>query len=176
MPAPVAMSILKGAEKLIPLVQWDPLDPRLQLLRALVASISSYVFFNSGECNALCLATDMVITTDHITIRLREEKGKKSLRAGLRSTRRIACSDLPRVGHLLRAYFAGVNTMGPPLARRWALCREEDKTQCTVLNFSTWLHAAFTTQGTSPSRLLLYVPLPTQRSCLRRLRHQGPPH
>ncbi len=52
---------------------------------------------------------------------------------------------MPRIGHLLRAYFAGVNTMGPPLARRWALCREEDKTQWTASTISTWLHAAFNT-------------------------------
>ena len=106
------------------MVQWDPLDPRLQLLRA---SVASYIFFNRGECIAFCLAKDMVVTNDHITLRLREGKGKKGLRAGLRNTRQIACYDLPRAGHLLRACFAGINTMGPPLTRRWALCREEDK-------------------------------------------------
>jgi len=93
---------------------------------------------------ALCL------TTDHITLRLREEKGKKGLRAGLRNTRQKACSDLPRMGHLLRAYFAGVRTMGPPLACRWALCRGENKPQWTASTISTWLHSAFTIAGHSP--------------------------
>jgi len=65
------MSILEGAEQLLPLVQWDPLDPRPQLLRALVASITDYIFFNRGKCSALCLAEDLVIITGHITHQLR---------------------------------------------------------------------------------------------------------
>ena len=69
LPAPVAMFILEGAEHMPPLVQWDPLDPRLQLLRASIAFISSYIFFNRGECSAICLAEDMVVTIDHITLR-----------------------------------------------------------------------------------------------------------
>ena len=32
LPSPVVLFILEGAEHLLPLVQWDPLDPRLQLL------------------------------------------------------------------------------------------------------------------------------------------------
>ena len=96
-------------------------------MRASVASIVSYVFFNRGECSALCLTEDLVETTDHITLRLREEKGHKALRAGMQNTRQIGCSELPRVGHMLRAYFAGTNTVGPPLARRCALSRVEDK-------------------------------------------------
>ncbi len=102
------------------MVHWDPWDPRLHLLRSSVASIVSYGFFNRGECSALCLIEDMVVTNDHITLRLREEKGHKALRAGMRNTRHIGCSGLPRVGNLLKAYFAGTSTMGPPLARRWA--------------------------------------------------------
>ena len=128
LPAPVALSILEGAEHLLPLVQLDPRDSRLQLLRASIAASASYIFFNRGECIALCLAEDLVVTTDHITLRIREEKGKKSLRAGLPDTRQIAWSDLTRMAHMLRSYFSGVNTMGPPLTRRWALSREGDKT------------------------------------------------
>jgi hypothetical protein len=150
LPAPVALSILEGAEHLLPLVQWDPLDPRLQFIRASVASIASFIFFNRGECNVLCLAEDLVVTTDHITLRLREEEGNKGLRASLRNTRQIACSDLPRVGHMLRAYFAGVGTMGSPLKRRWTLCREEDKTQWTASTITTWLQGAYTRACHSP--------------------------
>jgi len=65
-------------------------------MRASVASISSNIFFNRGECNAFCLAEDLVVTDDYITLRLREEKGHKTLRSGIRNTRQIACSDLPR--------------------------------------------------------------------------------
>jgi len=46
LPAPVAMSILEGAEHMLPSVQWDPWEPRLQLMRASVAPVVSYIFFN----------------------------------------------------------------------------------------------------------------------------------
>ena len=78
LPAPVALSILKGAEHLLPLVQWDPLDPRLQLFRASVASISSYIFFNRGECSALYLAEGLVVTTDNITFRFGMRKERRA--------------------------------------------------------------------------------------------------
>ena len=138
LPAPVALSILEGAEHMIPSVHWDPRDPRLHLPRASVASIISYVFFNRGECSALCLTEDLVVTNDHITLRMREEKGHKALRAGMRNTRQIGSSDHPRVGNQLRPPFAGTNTMGPPLARRWVLSREEDKAQWTASTLTTW--------------------------------------
>jgi hypothetical protein len=146
----VTQSNLEGAEHMLPLVHWDPRDSRLHLLRASVASIVSYVFFNRGECSAICLTEDLVVTNDNITLRMREEKGHKSLRAGMRNTRQIGCSDLPRVGNLLMAYFAGTNTMGPPLARRWALSRVEDKAPWTASTLTTWLQEAFTKAGHGP--------------------------
>ena len=88
-----------------------------------------------------------MVTNDHITLRLREEKGHKTLRAGMRNTRRIGCSDLPRVGNLLKAYIAGTSTMAPPLARRWALNRSEGKAPWTASTLTTWLHEAFTKAG-----------------------------
>ena len=99
--APVALSILEGAKNMLPLVHWDPWDPRLLFPRASVASIVSYVFINRGARSALSLTEDLVVTNDHITLRLREEKGHKTLRAGMRNTRQIGCSDLPRVVNLL---------------------------------------------------------------------------
>ena len=48
LPAPVALSILEGAKHLLLSVHWAPRDPRLQLMRASVASITSYFFFNRG--------------------------------------------------------------------------------------------------------------------------------
>jgi hypothetical protein len=77
------------------------------------------------------------VTNDHITLRLREEKRHKALRAGMRNTRQIACSDMPRVGNLLKAYFAGIGSMVPPLTRRWALSHEEDKAQWSASTLST---------------------------------------
>jgi hypothetical protein len=71
------MFIIEGAEQLLPSVQWDPLDPRLQLLRASAAVISSYIFLNRIECSALCLAEDMLVTTDHIALWLWEETRKE---------------------------------------------------------------------------------------------------
>ena len=150
LPAPVALSILEEAENMLPLVHWDPRNPRLLLLRASIASIVSYVFFNRGECSALCLIEDLVVTNDHITLRLREEKGHKALRAGMRNTRQIGCSDLPRVATLLRAYFAGTSSMGPPLARRWALNHAEDKAPWTASTLTVWLQTAYTTAGHEP--------------------------
>ena len=68
----------------------------------------------------------------------------------MRNTRQIGCSDLPRVVNLLRAYFAGTITMGPPLTRRWALSHVEDKAPWTASTLMTWLHAAFTKAGHKP--------------------------
>jgi len=57
---------------------------------------------------------------------------------------------LPIVAHMLRAYVDGVSTMGPPLTRKWALSREEDKTQWTASTLSILLHEAFTKAWHSP--------------------------
>ncbi len=91
-----------------------------------------------------------MMTNDHITLRLREEKGHKSLRAGMRNTRQIGCSDLLKVVNLLRASFAGTRTMGHTLARRWALTHAEDKAPWTASTLTTWLHDAFTKAGHEP--------------------------
>ena len=94
-----------------------------------------------------------MVTNNYTTLRLREEKGHKDLREGMRNKRQIVCSGLPRVGHMLRAYFVGTSTMGPPLTRRWALSHEEDKAHWTASTLSTWLHEVFTKAGHSPPRL-----------------------
>ena len=57
------------------------------------SSIISYIFFNRGEYNALCLAEDLVVTTDHDALQLREEKGRKVLRAGLPNTSQLECQE-----------------------------------------------------------------------------------
>ena len=73
LPAPVALAIMEDAEHMLPSVHWDPWDPTLHLMRASVASIVAYIFVNRGECNALCLTEDLVVTNDLIALRLREE-------------------------------------------------------------------------------------------------------
>ena len=98
---------------MLPLVHWDPRDPRLHFLRACVASIVSYVFFNRRECIALCPIEDLVVTSDHITLRLREEKGHKALRAGMRNTMQIGRSDLPRVRKPAKGVLHGHQYHGP---------------------------------------------------------------
>ncbi len=105
----------------------------------------------------MCLTEDLVATNEHITLRLREKKGKKALCAGLRSIRQIACSKLPRVGNLLCAYFAGVVTMGPSFIRRWALSRGENKTVWTASTLTIWLQEAFTKAGHAPPQGLCWT-------------------
>ncbi len=83
----MALSIVEGAEHVLSSVHWISRDPRLQLFRASVAFVVSYIIFNRGKCSALCLTEDLVVTIDHITLRLREEKKHKALRAGMRNTR-----------------------------------------------------------------------------------------
>jgi len=52
------------------------------MLRAAVATIASYVFFNRRECSACAMSGDLVIGNNHITLLLRHEKGRKGLNAG----------------------------------------------------------------------------------------------
>ena len=54
-PAPVALAILELGEKLLTMTTSDPEDTNLPVLRATVATIASYVFFNRGECSACAL-------------------------------------------------------------------------------------------------------------------------
>ncbi len=99
-------------------------DPDLDLLRAAIATITSYVFFNRGECGACALRGDIVVDDSFVTLLLRKEKDKKALGTGQRNVRQIPCSEAPRFAALLRAFFAGQHSMkglhGRRL-RRWAL-------------------------------------------------------
>ena len=70
-PAPVMLRILELAESLLPFVHWDSRSPKMLLLRAAVASIISYLFFNRGECSACALSSDIVVDEMHITVLLR---------------------------------------------------------------------------------------------------------
>ena len=81
-PAPVALSILILAEKLLVMVQWDHSDQRLSLLRACIVSVASYMFFNRGECSSTALSSDLKVDDSHVTLRLRNEKGHKARNKG----------------------------------------------------------------------------------------------
>ncbi len=80
MPAPVAYAILELAERLLASIRVH-LDHRVPLLRASVATIAAYVFFNRGKCSACAHTGDLVVSNTRITVLLRKEKGHKGLKA-----------------------------------------------------------------------------------------------
>ena len=143
LPAPVALKILELAERLLLTVEFHWIDvDNLALLRAAVATITAYMFFNRGECGACALRGDIVVNEDFITLLLRQEKGKKALAAGLMNVRQIPCSQAPRIAALLGSFFKGQKSMkkrkGPPL-RRWALSPAEDLELWSADTVSGWL-------------------------------------
>jgi len=127
-PAPVVLAILELAERLLKRVHWDSPGHNndTALLRACIASIASYIFFCRGECGACARREDLVVDATHITLRLRKEKGKKSLREGRRTTRQILKEDMPRVANVLQAFFKGMHMKGQMRALRWAMSATED--------------------------------------------------
>ena len=70
LPAPVALQILELAEGLQLAVEFHTRDPDLPLLRAAVAIITSYTFFNRGECGANALRGDIVVEGEFLTLLL----------------------------------------------------------------------------------------------------------
>jgi hypothetical protein len=142
LPAPVALEILELAESLQLSVQFHWSDPDLDLLRAAVATITAYMFFNRGECGACALHGDIVVDNDFVTLLLRDEKGKKALGAGQRNVRQIPCSKAPRFAALLRAFFAGQHSMkgrNGQRSRRWSLGPSEDTALWSADTVSGWL-------------------------------------
>jgi len=75
LPAPVALAILEKAEEFLKGVQWAAHDQTdNMLLRACIATIASYVFFNREECGACARREDLVVNNTHITLRLNKER------------------------------------------------------------------------------------------------------
>ena len=97
-------------------------------MRAYIASIVSYAFFNQGECNSAALAKGMVVDDSHITLRLPNEKTQKARNKGHRSVRRIAVRDVPGIIAALTGYFTGTVTLDQR-KRRWALSPAKDATR-----------------------------------------------
>jgi hypothetical protein len=149
LPAPVMLSILELAERLLPIVRWDVRDPKLLLLRAAVASMVSYIFFNRGECSACALTSDLVVDKKHITLLLRKEKGLKNLQEGHMRTRQVPCDRAPRIAAMLAAFITRTGKMGQR-RHRWALSPAEDKEQWSSYTLSGWLSAAFTAASQRP--------------------------
>jgi len=143
LPAPVALAVLELAEKLLPMVQWDSCYPNLLLLRAAVASVTSFLFFNRGECSACALASDLVVNDTHITLLLRHEKGKKDLQEGQMRSRQVPCQGVPRIATVLAAFLTKACAMGKR-TRRWSLSPAEDKEVWSASTLSGWLQAAYT--------------------------------
>jgi len=72
-------AILKG-------VQWAARsNTGITLVRACIASITSYVFFCREECSACERREDLVLDATHITLRQRKEKGKHTFREGIKN-------------------------------------------------------------------------------------------
>jgi hypothetical protein len=55
LPAPIVLTILEMGERLLR-SSWTPHDPDIAFLRAIVATVTSYVFFNRGEWSVCTIA------------------------------------------------------------------------------------------------------------------------
>ena len=77
LPISVAYAIMGLDEYIILKADWTPQDPHLTVLRAAIASIVSYVFFNRGECSACALTSHLVVRSTHIHVESTTRKGGK---------------------------------------------------------------------------------------------------
>ncbi len=73
--------MLELAEHLLSSIR-NQSDHRVPLLRAAVATIAAYMFFNRGQCSACAHAGDLVVSDDHVTLLLRNKKGRNALESG----------------------------------------------------------------------------------------------
>ena len=114
----------------------------MRVLRAEVATVASYVFFNRGECNVCALSKDLVVSSTRITLLLRHEKGRKCVNAGYKNVRQIASNEPPRIATQRRAFFEGHASMARPrgsLARRCSITLRKDFEMRSALNLTEWL-------------------------------------
>ena len=71
LPAPFNFNILELVEGLLHTVEFHFLDPDLTLLRAGVATITAYTFFNRGKCDACALCDEIIVDDELVTLLLR---------------------------------------------------------------------------------------------------------
>jgi hypothetical protein len=81
----------------------------------------------------------LVVNDTHITLRLRKEKGRQSLREGQNNTRQILKEDMPRVAKALQAFFRLTATTSKMRVMRWAISAEEDGCEWTASTSTIWL-------------------------------------
>ena len=91
-----------------------------------------------------------MVDSTHITLRLGKEKGQQARHEGRKNTRQILREDMPRVANALASFFKGVESMGKPRARRWALNNDEDRCKWTANESTRWLQAAYKAVGHYP--------------------------
>jgi hypothetical protein len=121
------LAILAKAEALLKVVHWEcPRTDNNTLMRACIASITSYVFLCRGECGACARSEVLVVNGTHVTLRLNKEKGQQRLREGRKNTRQILVDDMPRVTKAIKDFFEGMRVM-KTRAKRWALTAKEYK-------------------------------------------------
>jgi hypothetical protein len=153
LPAPVALAILELGEGLLRTITWTPQDPDMPLLRAAVATVASYVFFDRGECSACAKAQDVAVNDTHITLLLRHEKGHKGLSAGYINVRQIAVLKAPRIAALPSAFFKGQRSMGPSgekLSCRYSITPQEENEMWSADTLTEWLRAAYMATDSLP--------------------------
>ena len=91
-----------------------------------------------------------MVDASHITLRLRMEKGRKSLREGRRNTRQILRKDMPRVAAALQAFFNGMHRRGRMRNLRWAMNAKEDDSKWSAKTATEWLQTAYKATGNNP--------------------------
>jgi hypothetical protein len=149
----VALAILELGDKLLIETAWTLAAPIMPVLRAAIATIASYVFFNRGECSACALLRYLVVSNTRITLLPQREKGRKGVNAGYMKVRQIASNESPRIAALLKAFFKEQAYMARPrdsLARRWSISPREDVEMWSALTLTEWLRVAYTTTGHLP--------------------------
>jgi hypothetical protein len=148
LPAQVVLDVLRLAETLLDM-GLHRADPQASLLRAAVATIATYTFFNRGECGTAALTGDLVVTKAHITLLLREEKGRKDVRAGHRNSRQISVHDAPRVARVLGRFLTQQGSKAAR-SRLWALTPAEKEERWSAETMTGWLRAAYTAVNHQP--------------------------
>lgn len=157
LPAPVALSILEHAERLVPDLTWDN-SSGLQLeslYRAMVAVLVNYIFFCRGETGVACQTGDLVTDTQHLTLFVRQAKGHHSDPQHQRPVLQIERQRSLRLTALVENYNVGrarlfVSQQLPVPRHQWQLCSDEQPLSWSAATVTQWLESALSATGNSP--------------------------